>query len=151
MADPRSPVVKPFYYLATVIWYIFTVIQVLLLFRVGLRLIGANPNAEFTQFMYGITGGLVDPFVRIVSPTPVGPGVIEWSSIIAIAVYWFLAWVIVRLFLIARPVSNGEAAMHLEEMDGSDPSLTATGRDDHQYVDGPGYHGPERRHYTRRA
>jgi uncharacterized protein YggT (Ycf19 family) len=100
---------RPLYKLTQFIWFLFYIVEVILLFRFVLQLIGANPSAAFTQFVYSLSHPFVAPFLSIVRSFQVETGVIEWSTLIALFVYWVVAYVIVRLILIGRPVTHGEA------------------------------------------
>jgi len=88
-----------------IVWYILGVIEVLLLFRVILKLLGANPYVGFTQLIYNITSILVAPFNGILGVAAAGTSVFEWSTIIAGLVYFFIAWGIVYLLDIMYPVT----------------------------------------------
>ncbi len=118
MAEPiNNQVEKPLYRGTQIIWYIFYVIEALLLFRFLLKLIGANPTAGFTQFIYSFSGFFMAPFLYIVrSPSALG-STIEFSTIIALLVYWVLAWGIVRLLVMGKPVSKVEAHVKLADQD----------------------------------
>ena len=64
--------------------------------------LAANPEAAFTQFLYGITDPFVAPF-QGVFPQPQSHGsVLELSSLLAIIIYALLAYVIVRVIAYAR-------------------------------------------------
>lgn len=91
-----------------VIWYILAVIEVLLAFRMFFRAIGANPYSGFVLLIYGITGLLTAPFMNIVPAYGAGNSVFEWSTVIAAAVYLLVAWGIVYLFQLVKPVDPEE-------------------------------------------
>jgi hypothetical protein len=101
--------VKPLYYGSSIVWYLLGILETLLGFRFVLRLFSANPAAGFTDFIYEATAPLVDPFFNVIGASRVDTGTVEWSTLLAMAVYWLLAWAVVRLFFIARPVSEAEA------------------------------------------
>ncbi len=74
------------------IWLVFGAVEVLLLIRFFLRLLGANPAAPFTTFIYNITGVLIAPFA-LVFPTPsTGGTAFELSTLLAMVVYALVAW-----------------------------------------------------------
>ncbi|MBI2356045.1 MAG: YggT family protein [Candidatus Doudnabacteria bacterium] len=106
--------VKPIYYGASVVWYIVGIVDGLLGLRFVLRAVAANPAAGFTDFIYRATAPLTDPFINVIRSSRIESGIIEWSTLLAIAVYWLLAWAIVRLFFIARPVSDAEAEQEIK-------------------------------------
>ena len=112
-----SSAVKPLYRGTQIAWYIFYVIEALLLFRFLLRLLAANPNAGFTQFIYAISGVFVAPFRYVFRATAVGGSAFEWSTLLAMLVYWVLVWGIIRLIVMGKPVTQGEAHAKLEQQD----------------------------------
>lgn len=112
-----TPDVKPLYRGTQIIWYIFYVIETILLFRFVLKLIGASTAAGFTQFIYALSYPLVSPFLLVVRSPRISGSVIEWSTLLAMLVFWVIAWGIVRLLLIGKPVSTLEAHEKLESQD----------------------------------
>ncbi len=109
--------VRPLYRGTQIVWYIFYVIETLLLFRFILKLIGANPDAAFTKFIYVLSYPFAGPFLYVVRSTQVSGSVFEWTTLLAMLVYWVLAWGIVRLFVMGKPVSHTEAEVKLEQQD----------------------------------
>jgi hypothetical protein len=109
--------VKPLYRVTQVIWYIFSIIEILLIFRFLLKLIGANAGATFTQFIYDVSYIFVAPFLYVVRSPVVSGSVIEWSTLIALFVYWVIAWALVHLLAMGRPVSRSEAHARLQDQD----------------------------------
>ena len=91
-----------------VVWYILGIIEALLIFRVLLRFIGANPNSGFTLFIYTLTAPFALPFAGVVRPSIVGNSVLEWSTLIAMAVYALVAWGIIEFFQLVKPVEPHE-------------------------------------------
>jgi uncharacterized membrane protein len=83
------------------IWLILGIVEVLLVFRFVLKLLGANPSSGFVNFVYAVSGPLEAPFRGIFS-TPTAQGdvttsVFETSTIVAIIVYGIITWGIVKL------------------------------------------------------
>jgi len=76
-----------------VVYYIFGFIEILLLFRFVFKLLGANPASGFVAFIYTVTGMLVAPFARIFPIILT----LEPATLVAMVVYWVLAWGIARL------------------------------------------------------
>jgi len=113
VSDSPGRAVKPLYYGSSIVWYLLGIVEILLGLRFILRLFGANPAAGFTDFIYQASRPLVDPFFNVMSASRASTGVIEWSTLLAMAIYWLVAWAIVRLFFIARPVSETEADYEL--------------------------------------
>jgi len=93
------------------LWFLI-VLEVTLAIEFFLMLIGADPNNLFTGLIYALTAIPLYPFNGLVPGTKLGNSgaVIEWSTLIAMAVY-FLVFYALRRFLyilISRPeVSPG--------------------------------------------
>jgi hypothetical protein len=103
MADVIVQRETPGYYAARVVYTILGIVEAVLGLQFLLRLIGANPAAGFTDFIYTLARPLLAPFFNVVRNTPVGNGgVFEWTTLIAMVVYWLLAWAIVRLFFLGE-------------------------------------------------
>jgi YGGT family len=85
---------------AMITYLILGILEALLITRVILKLLAANPSSSFVRFVYNISALLVAPFQGIF-PTPATQNsVLELSSLVAIAVYALIAWGIVRLIAI---------------------------------------------------
>jgi uncharacterized protein YggT (Ycf19 family) len=85
------------YRAAQIVYLILGIVEALVIARVALKLLAANGDAGFVRFVYGLSAPLVTPF-QGVFPTPAGNGsVVEFSSLVAIAVYAAAAWAIVRV------------------------------------------------------
>lgn len=94
-----------------VIWYILGLIEVLLVFRVALKALGANPSSGFTSFIYAITMPLAAPFSGILGVSITGNSLIEWSTVIAAVVYLCAAWGFVYLMDLIYPITPEDIAM----------------------------------------
>jgi len=88
-----------------IIWYILGFIEVLLIFRVVLKMLGANQYVGFTSFIYSITAPLAIPFSGVVGISATGSSIVEWSTIIAGIVYLCVAWGLVYLLEIIYPIT----------------------------------------------
>ncbi len=97
-----------------VIWYIVGVMEFVLLFRLILRLIGANPNSGFANLIYNLSDPLALPFSGVVSPMVSGVSVFEWATVIAMLVYLLLAYGIIKLFEFFKPVSPNEVEKEVD-------------------------------------
>lgn len=86
---------------ANAVWFILGAIEILIGLRFILKLLGANPNSGFVEFIYSVTGVLTAPFDNIfgVASTQNGEvrSVFEPSILVAAAVYALIAWGIVKL------------------------------------------------------
>jgi hypothetical protein len=112
-----SPSTKPLYRGTQIVWYILGILESLLIFRFILKLLAANPGAGFTEFIYGITHPFVAPFLNVFRVTRVEGSVFEWTTLLAMLVYWLLALAIIRLFLMSKTVSTPEAAVKLDQQE----------------------------------
>ena len=115
----NSPTTKPLYRGTQIVWYILGLIEILLAFRFALKLLGANSGAGFTQFIYGATGGLTAPFRAVFPTTRVEGSTFEWTTLLAMAVYWLIAYGIIKIFVMGKTVSTPEAAVKLDHQDKS--------------------------------
>lgn len=86
---------------ANIIWYIVGLIGILLAFRFVLKLLGANPNSGFVDFIYTVSGVLTAPFDNIFGVATAQAGevnsVFEPSILVAIAVYSLIGWGLTKL------------------------------------------------------
>ena len=89
-----------------VIWYILGLVETLLIFRIVLKLLGANPSAGFASLIYAITEPLAAPFSGILGTSTTGNSSFEWSTIIAVIVYLCIAWGVVYLLDLIYPISS---------------------------------------------
>jgi YggT family protein len=83
-----------------IIWLITGFLESLIGIRFVLKLIAANPNAGFAQFIYGMTGPFLVPFHDLTAAPAVAGAVLEIPSLIAMLVYALLAWGIVLILWI---------------------------------------------------
>jgi len=82
------------------IYLFFGVIDGLLLIRLVLKLLGANPAAGFTQWTYAVTDVLLAPFRNLLPTIGNAHSQLEMSVVVAILVYALIAWVLARLMAI---------------------------------------------------
>ena len=117
MDSYNSPTTKPLYRGTQVVWYIVGLLEALLAFRFVLKLLGANPVAGFTSFIYDVTYPFAAPFLSVFRITKVEGSVFEWTTLLAMLVYWLIGIAIVKLFLMGKTVSTPEAAAKLDTQD----------------------------------
>ena len=102
------------YWMDTVIYGILSALEIILLLRFVFRLLGANTDNWFIQFLYGFTNPLVWPFRGIFNdPAPASQSVFEFSTLIAMLIYALLAWGVVSLinFILRPQPMDGEEMM----------------------------------------
>lgn len=83
------------------IYFFFSVLDILLVFRLVLKLMGASTASGFVRFIYGMSRIFVLPFEGIFgkwfTPGLETTSVLEPSTIVALIVYAVIAWGIVKL------------------------------------------------------
>jgi uncharacterized protein YggT (Ycf19 family) len=79
-----------------VIALVFTVLEVLLLVRFTLKLLGANAEQALVSAIYGITEPLVAPF-RGIFAQPAGTPVVEIAALLSIIFFVLVAALIVAI------------------------------------------------------
>ena len=94
-----------------VCYLVFGIIDGLLLIRLVLKLLGANPLAGFSSFVYGLTDVFLAPFRNLLPVVGGSSGaVLEMSVVIAIIVYALVADVLAKI--VAITFSRGITASH---------------------------------------
>ncbi|MCL5995689.1 MAG: YggT family protein [Chloroflexi bacterium] len=83
-----------------IIWLVTGILEGFLGVRFLLRLIAANPNAGFSQLIYGLTSLFLAPFFDITATPTFAGAALEVFTLIAMIVYALLAWAIVRVIWI---------------------------------------------------
>jgi uncharacterized protein YggT (Ycf19 family) len=79
----------------------FGIIDALLVIRLVLKLLGANPLAGFSTFVYGLTDIFLAPFKNLLPVVGGSSGaVLEMSVVIAIIVYALIGWALARVIAI---------------------------------------------------
>jgi uncharacterized protein YggT (Ycf19 family) len=81
-------------------YLVFGVIDGLLLIRLILKLLGANPHAGFSSWIYGVTDIFLGPFRNLLPTIGNEQAMLELSVVIAILVYALIGWAVGRLFAI---------------------------------------------------
>lgn len=91
------------------IWWVVSLVSVLLGIRFLLKLLGGSSQAGFVTFMYDITQPLVAPFHGIFNTTVQGRSILEPESLVAIVVYALIGWGIVSAIRLMRGSRAGQA------------------------------------------
>lgn len=115
---------RPLYRGTQIVWYLLAIIEALLAVRFILRLLQANPRAGFTDFVYSVSGVFSAPFEAVFRNLYVEGSVFEWTTLLAMLVYWLIAIAIVKLFVMGKSVSVAEADAKLSAQDPNDPTIT---------------------------
>ena len=84
-----------------IIYFLFGVLEILLVFRLILKLLGATVSSAFVRLIYSLTGIFILPFEGIFrrgfTQGIETASVFEPSTLVAIIVYAVLAWGVVKL------------------------------------------------------
>lgn len=113
----NSPTTKPLYRGTQIVWYIAGLLEAVLAFRFLLKLFGANPAAGFSAFIYGISYPFAAPFLSVFKISSVEGSIFEWTTLLAMLVYWIIAMAVAKLLVMGKTVSTPEAAVKLDNQD----------------------------------
>ncbi len=96
------------YRVSQFIWLLFGILEALIVIRIVLKLIAANPSNPFASGVYSFTDIFLWPFFGLTATPAAGGMVLEVSSIIGLIVYALVAWVVVKLawLLLYRPTTS---------------------------------------------
>ncbi|KKT75241.1 MAG: hypothetical protein UW69_C0018G0012 [Microgenomates group bacterium GW2011_GWA2_44_7] len=89
-----------------IIWLLLGVLETLLVFRFFLRLFGANPAALFVNTIYVISNRFLQPFRGIFPTVSFEGAVFEWVTVLAMIVYFLLAYGLVYFLQLVKPVGR---------------------------------------------
>mgnify|MGYP003450504969 CR=1 FL=1 len=106
---------KTIFRMYQIIWYILAIIEVLLAFRVALKALGANSISMFVSLIYTLSAPFAIPFLGIFPTSASGGMVFEWSTIIAAIVYALIAYGLVHLLQLVKPVTPREVSDAVDE------------------------------------
>jgi hypothetical protein len=79
------------------IWLLFGILEALIALRIGLKLIGANPESPIVALIYGFTYLFLFPFEGLIGSPSTGNMMLELSSMFAMLIYGLIAWAIERI------------------------------------------------------
>jgi len=79
------------------IWLALGILEALIALRIGLKLIGANPESPIVAVIYGLTYLFLFPFEGMVATPTSGSIVLELSSFFAMVIYALIAWAVERI------------------------------------------------------
>ena len=78
------------------VWLLFGILEAVIALRIGLKLIGANPDSPIVAMIYGFTDLFLFPFTSLIGSPAAGGMQLELSSMFAMLVYALIAWAIER-------------------------------------------------------
>ena len=83
------------------IWLLLGILEAMIAIRIGLMLIGANPDSLIVSMIYGFTSLFLFPFSGVIGSPSAGNMVLEVSSMFAMLIYALLAWGVERVVWLA--------------------------------------------------
>ena len=93
------------------VYFFFGALEILLAFRLVLKLAGASMSSAFVGLIYGVTGVFILPFEGIfrrgIAQGVEMTSIFEPSTLVAIIVYSVLAWGIVKLIRVLSGEQQG--------------------------------------------
>ena len=78
------------------VWLLFGILEAMIALRIGLKLIGANPESPIVALIYGFTHLFLFPFEGMTATPSAGGMVLELSSFFAMVIYALIAWAVER-------------------------------------------------------
>src|SRR5690242_7677470 len=78
------------------VWLLFGILEALIALRIGLKLVGANPESPIVALIYGFTHLFLFLFEGLVVSPAFGNMVLELSSLFAMLIYGLIAWAVER-------------------------------------------------------
>jgi hypothetical protein len=108
---------KPLYRGTQVVWYIIGLLETLLAIRFVLKMLAANPTAGFSAFIYSITYPFAIPFLTVFRLSRVEENVFEWTTLLAMLVYWLIAWGIIKMLVMSKSVTTPQASAKLDQQE----------------------------------
>ena len=99
---------------ARVVMFVFGLIELLILIRFVLLLLGANAQAGFAQWIYQTSGIFMAPFTALFGTQKINGATVEWSALVAIVVYALIAYLIVRVIDALTPSYRSETVERVD-------------------------------------
>lgn len=98
--DKDYPVAKT----AQIVWFIVGILVFLLILRMVLALLGANPVNAFADLVYSLSNPFVAPFRGLLQVSTVELGVarFELETLVAVIIYTLIGWGLVKLINLGR-------------------------------------------------
>jgi YggT family protein len=104
--------------ITSLVWLMGGILIALLGMRFLLRLMGASPQAGFSNFVYMVTEPFMWPFFGLTGTPGANGMVLEFPTLVAMLVYLFITWVVVRLlWLVFNPTTDGRRTISRYERD----------------------------------
>lgn len=80
-----------------IIYFVFGIISILLLLRFIFFALGASEASPFVNFIYSVSRPFALPFQGMFAEPTVGSSVLEWASLVGIAIYTLISYGLARI------------------------------------------------------
>ena len=92
-----------------IVYFVFGIVNVLLLLRFIFLALGASEASPFVNFIYALSRPFVLPFQGMFGEPTFGGSVLEWASLVGIAIYMLIAYGLARVLeLVYTPPRTNE-------------------------------------------
>jgi YggT family protein len=88
---------------STLVNIVFGIIEFLLLLRFIFKFLVVNASTPFVAWIYATSASLVSPFAKILPDLKLGGFVVDFSTLVALLVYAFIGYLILRIFSYISP------------------------------------------------
>ena len=105
--------------ISRVVWFAFGFIEVLIAVRFVLKVLDANAQTGFVRLVYGASAVFMTPFNAVFATQRFSGARVEWSALVAIAVYALIGWGVVKLVHAVSPRRSSETIERVVKDDGS--------------------------------
>jgi len=113
MNEERETSVKRSY---NVVWLIIGIIEAVLIFRFVFELLGANQYSGFVQFIYTLSYPFAVPFQDIFHVSAVSYSILDWSLLVAMAVYLVIGYLLNQILRVIFPTQpHVQHKLHTQE------------------------------------
>lgn len=85
-----------------IVYLVLSILETLLVIRIFLMLLAANPNAGFSMLIYSLTTPFVLPFQGVFPEPQTHGSVFDLAALLAIIIYPIVAWIILRIVQMTR-------------------------------------------------
>ncbi len=114
-----------------IIWLLFGLLEAAIGLRVLFKLIAVNPANPFADFLYNVTGLFLAPFATLIRAPSADGMVFEVSSIIAMIVYFLIAWALERFVYVLFYRPRGTVSVRQTVVAEHTPPSTDKDSDNH--------------------
>lgn len=99
--------------ISSILWFFCGLIAIMLGLRVAFKLLEANPESGFVDFVYGFTNPFVRPFEGIFATPSSDGSVLDSAALLAMVIYAIATWLIVRLLwlLLDKPETGARRSV----------------------------------------